>query len=445
MSGRLPLEASLQFLWRIVGQAADTIVHARTNVAVAGQRPPATTASAGRGAVTLSVHDDLAGVEQIWRSFQEAADCTPFQTFDWLSAWHRHIGALSGVTPAIVIGRLGDEIVLLLPLGVERGAFMRRLTFLGQDLCDYNAPLLAPDFARIAGSSFAEMWADIRALLQATPTLRHDTIALGKMPAKIGAQPNPMLQLDVQLNPSNAYETELGNDWEKFYAAKRSSSTRRRDRTKLKKLGDLGEVRFVNPDDGDLGKTLDTLVHQKTKSFARMGVGNLFAKPGHAAFFAELATAPRMRGLVHLSRLDVGSTWAAVNLGLTFRDCYYHILASYDDGEVSRFGPGAAHLRELLKFAIERGLRRFDFTIGDEPYKRDWCDSEQLLYDYSASATLRGLPVTALALGQRSAKRMIKHSAPLWALVVRVRTTVAAWRKKPDAPSIVPGAEPDER
>ena len=428
-----------------MGQAADTIVHARTNVA--GTRPPVATdtALAEHGAMTLSVHDNLASVEQVWRSFQETADCTPFQTFDWLSAWQRHIGAPSGVTPAIVIGRRGDEILFLLPLGVAHGALMRRLTFLGQDLCDYNAPLLAPDFARIAGGPCAAMWGDIRALLQATPALRHDTIALGKMPAKIGAQPNPMLTLDVQLNPSNAYETDLGGDWEKFYSAKRSSSTRRRDRTKLKKLGDLGEVRFVNPDDGDLGKTLDTLVHQKTKSFARMGVGNLFAKPGHAAFFAELATAPHMRGLVHLSRLDVGGTWAAVNLGLTFRDCYYHILASYDDGEVSRFGPGAAHLRELLKFAIERGLRRFDFTIGDEPYKRDWCDSEQLLYDYAAAATLRGLPVTALALGKRSAKRMIKHSAPLWALVVRMRTTVAAWRKKPDAPSIVPAADPDER
>jgi CelD/BcsL family acetyltransferase involved in cellulose biosynthesis len=424
-----------------VGQAADTIVHARTDMAEA--RPPATTALAERSPIILSAHDDLASVEQVWRDFQEIADCTPFQTFDWLSAWQRHIGAITSVTPAIVIGRRGDEILFLLPLGVARGAFMRRLTFLGQDLCDYNAPLLAPDFARIAGSAFAGLWADIRALLQATPALRHDTIALGKMPAKIGAQPNPMLHLDVQLNPSNAYETDLGGDWEKFYAARRSSSTRRRDRTKLKKLGDLGEVRFVNPGDGDLGKTLDTLVHQKTKSFARMGVGNLFAKPGHAAFFAELATAPHMRGLVHLSRLDVGSTWAAVNLGLTFRDCYYHILASYDDGEVSRFGPGAAHLRELLKFATERGLRRFDFTIGDEPYKRDWCDTEQLLYDYSASATLRGLPVTTLALGKRSAKRMIKHSAPLWGLVVRMRTTLAAWRKKPDAPSIVPAAEPD--
>lgn len=49
-------------------------------------------------------------------------------------------------------------------------------------------------------------------------------------------------------------------------------------------------------------------------------------------------------------------------------DCYYHVLASYDeDSAYSRYGPGALHLRELLAYAIARGLKRFDFTIGDGP------------------------------------------------------------------------------
>ena len=92
-----------------------------------------------------------------------------------------------------------------------------------------------------------------------------------------------------------------------------------------------------------------------------MGVGNLFARPGYAEFFRALATDPATRHLVHVSRLDVGATAAAVNLGLTYRDCYYHLLASYDDGELSRFGPGAAHLHDLLHQAIDRGFKRFRF------------------------------------------------------------------------------------
>jgi CelD/BcsL family acetyltransferase involved in cellulose biosynthesis len=105
------------------------------------------------------------------------------------------------------------------------------------------------------------------------------------------------------------------------------------------------------------------------------------------------------------------------------------VLASYDDGEVSRFGPGAAHLRELLRHAIERGCKRFDFTIGDEPYKRDWCETEQQLFDHSAAVTLRGWPAAALALAWRRVKRAIKHSTLLWGAVVRMRTMLAALRK----------------
>ena len=68
-------------------------------------------------------------------------------------------------------------------------------------------------------------------------------------------------------------------------------------------------------------------------------------------------------------------------------------------------------------------------AIGDEPYKRDWCETEQQLHDYSAAVTLRGWPATALSLGWRRAKRAIKHSALAWGAVVRARSLLARWRK----------------
>ena len=56
-----------------------------------------------------------------------------------------------------------------------------------------------------------------------------------------------------------------------------SSETRRRDRTKRKKLAEFGEVRMVTPQEpAEIIRTLQTLIEQKSKSFARMGVANLF-------------------------------------------------------------------------------------------------------------------------------------------------------------------------
>src|ERR1051325_5313141 len=109
-------------MWRLVAQAAESIVYARDPAAMT---PPAGMTRNEPARITLSVHDNLAAVEQDWRHFEQIADCTPFQTFDWLSAWQRHVGAAKGITPAIVIARRGEEIVLLLPLGIERRGIAR--------------------------------------------------------------------------------------------------------------------------------------------------------------------------------------------------------------------------------------------------------------------------------------------------------------------------------
>jgi CelD/BcsL family acetyltransferase involved in cellulose biosynthesis len=117
---------------------------------------------------------------------------------------------------------------------------------------------------------------------------------------------------------------------------------------------------------------------------------------------------------------------AAANVGLRFRDCYSLILSSYQDGDIARFGPGRAHLHELLRQTIERGFRCFDFTIGDEPYKRDWCDTEMKLYDYLAAATMRGRLVVATTTALRRLKRFIKQTPALWYAFSKARAIVRA-------------------
>src|SRR5262245_43332661 len=109
---------------------------ARRYVPSAGARPAG---AAAQPAVALAIHDDLRAVEEDWRHFEASADCTAFQAFDWLSAWQRHVGEHNGITPAIVVGQRAERLLFLIPLAIVPGR-IRRLTFLGSELCDYNAP-----------------------------------------------------------------------------------------------------------------------------------------------------------------------------------------------------------------------------------------------------------------------------------------------------------------
>jgi CelD/BcsL family acetyltransferase involved in cellulose biosynthesis len=378
--------------------------------------------------IRIALHGDLASVEREWRAFEQVADCTVFQSFDWVSVWQHHIGERNGVVPAIVTARDGQgQLLCLLPLGIEPGAG-RRLTWLGTALCDYNAPLLAPNFGqRIDEARFKDLWAKVCRTLQADPRFRFDVVHFDKMQKVVGSQANPFMAIGVMPHANGAYLTALGADWESFYAGKRSSDTRRRDRTKRKKLSQFGELKFVTATGADLAATLATLMDQKSQSFAAMGVTNIFALPGYHDFYNALA---QMQGFAHVSRLDVGAQTAAANLGLIFRGSYYHLLASYDGGELSKFGPGAAHMHHLLQYAIEQRCRTFDFTIGDERYKQEWCDSHIVLYDHIAPATLRGSMLAAHLYVIGRAKHFIKQNPTLWDKAYKLRAALGALKRR---------------
>jgi CelD/BcsL family acetyltransferase involved in cellulose biosynthesis len=395
-----------------VAEAERSSPGSRSAAAVAARPSEATWSG-----ISLRVYGDLGEVEREWKAFEAGADCTVFQTFDWLAKWQRHIGKRQDTLPAIVLGGNAEgHLLFILQLAIEARGPVRCLTWLGSELCDYNAPLLAEDFSKyLSADRFVQLWQEIVRLLQANPRFRFDFVDLQKMPEMIGAQKNPFLDLPVLDHPSGAYVATLDGDWERFYAAKRSSSTRKRERRQLKHLAEYGEVRFVDVQDPlDIERTLDTLIDQKSRSFARMGVQDIFARPGYREFFLDVATDLNVRALTHVSRLEVGTTTAATNLGLRFRNCYYLVLSSYHDGEFARFGPGRAHLHELLRHAIDSGFQRFDFTVGDEPYKRDWSDTELRLHDYLAAATFRGWLMVAMTGAFRRAKRFIKQSPTLW-------------------------------
>ncbi len=377
--------------------------------------------------ISLDIHKSLTAVEGEWRRFEPIAEGTPFQSFEWLSMWQRHIGSRDGVVPAIAVGRFADgSTAFIMPLGVEAHRAVRRLRWLGQELCDYNAPLLARDFSqRVTPDRFLAMWRELRARLQADPELRHAWIEFAKMPQTVGVQVNPFIYLGVVPNANSAHITLLGGEWETFYRAKRSSATRRRDRAKRRHMSKYGEIHFTTvaqPD--DIRRTLDTLWEQKRKIFERKGIADIFARPGYREFFADFASNPQTGHLVHVSRMDVGHTCAAANFAIVFGDCYYHVLSSYCDGQLTRYGPGTLHLRDLLAHAIKLGLRRFDFTIGDENYKLEWSDLCLKLCDYSTAATWRGWPASFLSVARRRAKRFIKQTPLVWQLVCHVRSVI---------------------
>jgi CelD/BcsL family acetyltransferase involved in cellulose biosynthesis len=376
----------------------------------------------------IALHDDLAAVAESWRALAAQSDCTAFQVYDWVAAWQTHVGTRTGTVPAIVTGEADDcRPLFLFAFAIEPSRGLRRLTWLASDMCDYNAPMLARDFAAtLDAERFRALWRSILARLAGDPRFQFDYVDLQRMPEKIGAVRDPFLALKPDLHPSGAHACALTGDWQTFYAAKRSASTRKTVRKQLKQIEKHGDpVTFDDVADTAARRhTLDVLMTQKAQSLARMGAENFFDRPGYRDFYRAVIADPAMRDLVHITRLSAGPAIIATSVGLKFGSTFYLILASYDGGPISAHGPGRAHLHELLRHALEHGYHRFDFTVGDEPYKLDWGDETIRLFDYLAGRTLTGWALVLTTRAYRRVKRLIKQTPALWRLFVVLRTHI---------------------
>jgi CelD/BcsL family acetyltransferase involved in cellulose biosynthesis len=251
-----------------------------------------------------------------------------------------------------------------------------------------------------------------------------------KMPSCIGAQANPFMALPVARHASDGFIATLQAPWDDFYSAKRSSKARRQDKSKRSRLCENGDVTMLTVGPDQVAETIDTLLAQKSAIFARKGIPDPFQRPGYRDFFLHLALDPPTRDLVHVSRLDVGGEPAAVNLGLEYRGRYSLCLVSYDE-KFARFSPGAIHLNELLRRAVDRDLHEFDFLVGLQRLKREWSDRRIELYDHIAGATARGLLAASILRLLAGIKRTVKTNPVLWNAFLRLREATATLRAAP--------------
>ena len=335
---------------------------------------------------TLAIHRRIEDVEAKWRDLEQNALSTPFQTYEWLSCWQRHVGAARRSQPLIVLifdrdGRL----VALLPFSLRGWGPVQILSWLGASLSDYNAPVMSRDFILSFGpGEFERFWRNLVLALPLHP-LRSTVIKLSRMPERFGGVRNPFMDLPDFACTESAYHATLQQPWDTFYETRRSSATRRKLGQQLRNLSRSGTITYSEPVECITRReTLDALFNCKISALKRMSkrmrVTDIFSQPGVRSFFEEVTL--KCNRLVHLARLDIDKDMLAGSLGLQHGTTYTFLVCCYKDGALSKYSPGRAHLNYVLKSAVDRGFTVFDFSIGDHPYKLDWCEEKTYLFEY---------------------------------------------------------------
>jgi CelD/BcsL family acetyltransferase involved in cellulose biosynthesis len=353
------------------------------------------------GDASISVFDAMSDAEAVWRDFESASDHYIFQTFDWLRLWYDCIGVHESVRPHIVLVSGSDgQPLLLLPLAIHEKSGIKRLVWLGGKECDYHGPLLAKGFAsRIDPQAFKDLWARVLAALPA-----FDLIFFEKQPATIGDQDNPFLALGCTPYVEDAHYTRLEGTWEEYFRAKRSSKKRGKYRNQENGLRKLGELSFgIVSEPSEIRAALKELFEWKSQQYDETGVQNNLRWPGRKEFYEGVVLDPQLKNTVKLFALkiddqvisgDICAPYKGRNTGI-FHFGYNRKLSKYSVGELLRM--------KITEWCFQNGLSIYDYSIGDDTYKKIWCENTLHLYSYAKPKTLKGW---ALILLRRTRNRL---------------------------------------
>jgi CelD/BcsL family acetyltransferase involved in cellulose biosynthesis len=357
---------------------------------------------------------DLGAAEATWRALDGGAQlATPYQRFDFLSAWQRHAG---DTTPFVVIARDAEHnTLLLLPLTLNRSHGVRIASFMGGKHATFNMALWDRDFA--ASASEADMAALMAGIAQHSNV---DVLALYQQPLTWRDVPNPLALLPHQpsANECPLLVMEPGID----PATLISNSFRRRLKGKERKLQPTPRT-YIATEDADITRLLDWFFRVKPLRMAEQKLPNVFADPGieefiRAACLARLAGGGRA---IDIHALECDEEVIAIFAGVADGNRFSMMFNTYTMSANARYSPGLILMRDIIDHYVSNGYRALDLGIGSDDYKRLFCKNEEPIFDSFIALTARGRMAAAAMSGFNRAKRMVKQTPALFEMAQKLR------------------------
>jgi CelD/BcsL family acetyltransferase involved in cellulose biosynthesis len=372
----------------------------------------------------LEICDNFAAAAPCWRALERVgALTTPYQGYDFLHSWYRHLGERAGVKPFLVIGYDADETtVLLCPFGVFRQGPLRTVSFLGGRHANFNVALWRRDVAALIGQS--DLATILLSIAAAGTGHEIDLLSLTDQPRSWDGISNPFLFWPHLPSPSFGYRGTLAADFENVMRRRLGYAARKKMRKKLRSLATHGPVdlqKAATPE--QVHAILDIFCTQKAERMRELGVSNVFAARGTREFIEELATNRPHEGapVIEIYALSVGDTIVATIGGMVGGSRFCALFNSITSGPLAHYSPGYHLLCRLIQACCERGLTCFDLGVGDARYKRMFCDEVEPLFDSFVPLTPLGRLAAAGFRSVHDAKRVIKGSPALWRIVQTLR------------------------
>lgn len=311
-----------------------------------------------------------------------------FQSRHWLSTWYETLGAQTEIEPFIVL--LRDEtgtIVLALPLICRSVGGLTMIEFPDLGVSDYAAPLLRPSKQGHMLEPDA-LWSMIRAALP-----RADVVRFNQLCPSVQGMPNP-LHAHPWARPNRiaGWMCALPDSWDGFCASL-SDSMREKLGRNGRRFARVPGNSMTMIEDKEAGfRVLAELEQMQAERIQDMGREYRLNTPQLAAFYRRLVEKGIENGDTVMAEFRVGEEIVAANFGVRGGHEVAYLRMTNRFGEWARMSPGLLAVEFLIRTVHARGVRVFDFGMGDYEYKRRFGAQKMILKDLVLPLSVKGLP-----------------------------------------------------
>jgi len=369
----------------------------------------------------LSFFNNFDAAESLWRQFEKDAACFIYQRFSFCRSWYTSVGKRANKTPHIVaIQDLTGETVMLVPLCLEKTRFGTVVSFAGDGMADYLAPLVQDDFAQnITKAEFQKLWNSILATIDGTI----DMVWLDRQPISIAGVRNPVSLLSSFdfVSSSHALKFPRAANWSQCARILRSGQTTKKIARRFAKLAGQGEIELVEITGAKARQDhIHKLLVLKVENLNQSGILHRMDKPDVARFYGALVGEETMQDDLCQFELRCGGKMIASVLGFVHHGTFYYQISAFNKKDFGRYSPGLLLQYQLLEWSFSRGLERFDMTVGDEVYKGDWSNETTTMVTVAQVFSTAGRLNYTYRRAMLWTTSKIKKSPRLRKLVMRV-------------------------
>ncbi|WP_284178176.1 GNAT family N-acetyltransferase [Rhabdaerophilum sp. SD176] len=318
----------------------------------------------------------------------EGLEGSTFQSRLWLSSWFDVFGSRPGIENFLVLVRdAGGAILMALPLIRRNVGNIRMLECPDLGVSDYAAPMLRRSSVNRLPRGDA-LWELIRPALPAA-----DLLHVCRIAPVVGGMANPIHGHHAsRRNRLSGWVLSLPTCWNTYFA---SLSPKKRE--KLKKMGRKfnrvpgAERRMVESVTEGLGVLAD-LERLQSVRIEKKGLDYCLDEPAIRDFYRRLIERGLPAGKVQMAVLTVDGKTVAANFAVKAGSELVYLRVANEFGPWANYALGLVVTELAIAEAQKRGIRTFDFTMGNYDYKRRFGAVEMPLDDLVLPLSWRGWP-----------------------------------------------------